>query len=140
MTYIKLSDDDRALMLQQAGLRLTRQRQALAAILFDGTHKHVTAEHVHAAARKKRAAISLATVYNTLHQFTSAGLLREIVIDASRIYFDTNVESHHHFFDESNGRLTDVPASSVAIASLPKPPSGTKIDRVDVVLRVRGKA
>ena len=128
---------DSAAILRRAGLRLTNQRQALAAFLFDGTHKHVTAEHVHAALHKRRAGVSLATVYNTLHQFTTAGLLREIMIDATRTYFDTNTETHHHFFDETAGHLTDIPAHAVRISQLPKPPTGTKLDRVEVIIRVR---
>lgn len=124
-------------LLQTAGLRSTRQRLALGALLFDGTHKHVTAEQVFAAARKSRARVSLATVYNTLHQFTEAGLLREVVIDATRVYFDTNTVDHHHFFHEIEGHLSDVPASSVHLDRLPKLPSGMCLDRVDVVIRVR---
>jgi Fur family iron response transcriptional regulator len=126
-------------LLQSAGLRSTRQRLTLGALLFDGTHKHMTAEQVFAAARKTRARVSLATVYNTLHQFTEAGLLREVVIDASRVYFDTNTADHHHFFDETAGRLIDFPASSVHIDRLPKPPAGSRLDRVDVVIRVRSR-
>ena len=85
-------------LLQAAGLRPTRQRMALAAVLFDGCHKHMTAEQVYAAARKK-APLSLATVYNALHQFTAVGLLREVLVDSNQVYFDTNISSHHHFFD-----------------------------------------
>lgn len=128
---------DIAHLLQQAGLRSTRQRLALGALLFDGMDKHVTAEQVFEAARKSRAHVSLATVYNTLHQFTEAGLLREVVIDASRVYFDTNTTDHHHFFNETEGHLTDVPAASVHVDRLPKLPAGVKLDRVDVIIRVR---
>jgi Fur family iron response transcriptional regulator len=127
-------------LLQDAGLRLTQQRMSVASILFDGTHKHMTAEQVHAAAGKERMKVSLATVYNTLHQFTTAGLLREVVIDRNRIYFDTNTGSHHHFFDESGGHLTDIPAHSVVISRLPKPPKGAKVKQVDVVIHVRSDA
>lgn len=80
--------------------------------------------------------VSLATVYNTLHQFTAAGLLREVVIDRNRIYFDTNTGSHHHFFDESAGHLVDIPAHAVTISRLPKAPKGTKVKQVDVVIHV----
>jgi len=124
-------------LLQEAGLRLTHQRRALAAILFDGTHKHMTAEQVHAATGKGRRQVSLATVYNTLHQFTAAGLLREVVIDRNRIYFDTNTDVHHHFFDETIGHLTDIPAHSVVISRLPKVPKGKKLKQVDVVIHLR---
>ncbi len=126
-------------LLQKAGLRSTRQRLALGALLFDGMDKHVTAEQVFAAARKTRAHVSLATVYNTLHQFTEAGLLREVVIDASRVYFDTNITDHHHFFHKNEGTLMDVPASSVHVDRLPQLPDGLKLDRVDVIIRVCSK-
>jgi len=129
-------NDYSVMLLQDAKLRLTQQRRTLAALLFDGTHKHMTAEQIHAAACKKRRRVSLATVYNTLHQFTAAGLLREVVIDRNRIYFDTNTGSHHHFFDETVGSLTDIPAHSVEIARLPKAPKGTELRQVDVIIHV----
>lgn len=128
-----------AQLLQDAGLRLTRQRCVVAALLFDGMHKHVTAEQVYAAAQKKRTPISLATAYNTLHQFTAAGLLRQVMIDPARIYFDTNVSDHHHFFHEQGGQLIDIPAESVTLEKLPKIPAGTKLDRVDVIIRLAAR-
>jgi Fur family transcriptional regulator, iron response regulator len=124
-------------LLQAAGLRPTRQRMALAATLFDGCPKHVTAEQVHAAVRRNRSKVSLATVYNALHSFTEAGLLRQVVIDSNRIYFDTNIDPHHHFFDPASGELFDVHAGDVKIAKLPKLPRGRKLDRVDVIIRLR---
>jgi Fur family iron response transcriptional regulator len=87
--------------------------------------------------RSSRSKVSLATVYNALHRFTAAGLLREVVIDSSRIYFDTNIDAHHHFFDPASGELHDVPAQAVRIAKLPKLPRGRELDRVDVVIRLR---
>ncbi|MBO0753288.1 MAG: transcriptional repressor [Bradyrhizobiaceae bacterium] len=123
--------------LKQAGLRLTRQRETLAALLFDGGHKHVTAEELHAAAGKRRVPISLATVYNTLNQFTDAGLLRKVVVGQDSVYFDTNIAAHHHFFDEESGHLTDVPASAIGIELLLPPPAGHKVTQVDVTIRVR---
>jgi Fur family iron response transcriptional regulator len=123
--------------LKEAGLRLTRQRQMLAALLFDGGHQHVTAEELHAAAAKHRVPISLATVYNTLNQFTDAGLLRKVVVGQDCVYFDTNTAAHHHFFDEDSGRVTDVPASAVGIELLLPPPAGHKVTQVDVTIRVR---
>jgi len=122
--------------LQAAGIRPTRQRAALAAILFDGAPKHMTAEQVHAAARTRRSKVSLATVYNALHQFTEAGLLREVLIDSARVYFDTNTDAHHHFFDEASGDLHDIPAAAVKLARLPKPLKGRKVARVDVIIRL----
>lgn len=128
---------DNVKRLTQAGLRSTRQRLALANLLFDGMDKHVTAEQVFDMAKKARVPVSLATVYNTLNQFSAAGLLRQVVIDSSRVYFDTNIGDHHHFFHESDGKLTDVPAAAVHINKLPRLPAGQKLERVDVIIRVR---
>jgi Fur family transcriptional regulator, iron response regulator len=81
----------------------------------------------------------LATVYNTLHQFCAAGLMHEVRVDGERAWFDTNVEAHHHFYDEASGALTDIPADKIAFAALPSPPRGFAIEGVDVIVRVRGK-
>ena len=82
-------------------------------------------------------AVSVATVYNTLHQFTKVGLLREVVVEPGRSYFDTNVNDHHHFYFESSGQLQDIPSERLSVAELPEPPQGTRISRVDVVVRVQ---
>jgi len=123
-------------LLQGAGLRPTRQRMALAGWLFDGCDKHVTAERVHEAAMCMHARVSLATIYNTLNLFTSAGLLRQVSIDGGQVYFDTNISDHYHIFDEGERSLTDIPASSVHISRLPELPQGKRLSRMDVVLRV----
>jgi Fur family iron response transcriptional regulator len=123
--------------LRAAGLRPTRQRMALAKLLFEHGDRHVTAETLHAEALAAQVRVSLATVYNTLHQFTDAGLMREIVVDASRSYFDTNTVNHHHFFLEDKGELMDIPADDIRLSALPAPPAGMEVDRVDVVVRVR---
>ena len=122
--------------LRAAGLRPTSQRLYLARLLFEQGDRHVTAEQLHSEAQAARIAVSLATVYNTLHQFTAAGLLRELVIESGRSYFDTNVTNHHHFFFEENGALVDIPGENVALASLPTPPDGARVSRIDVVVRV----
>lgn len=124
--------------LRNAGLRPTRQRIALAKLLFDGCDRHVTAESLHGEALENTIRVSLATVYNTLHQFTDAGLLREIVVDSHRCYFDTNVNDHHHFFHEESGRLEDIPGDEVVVSRLPQAPAGQTVRRVDVVVRVSG--
>ena len=127
--------------LRNAGLRPTRQRLALAKLLFDCEHgRHVTAEVLHADALAHNIRVSLATVYNTLHQFTAAGLLREIVVDASRSYFDTGTHEHHHFFFEDQGMLKDIPVDEISLARVPDAPPGMRIKSVDVVVRVTNDA
>lgn len=124
--------------LRNANLRPTRQRMGLGRLLFSGDQqRHITADQLHLEAENAGLSVSLATVYNTLHQFCEAGLLREVVVDPGRSYFDTNTGSHHHFFNVERGELTDIPAELINVASLPGPPLGTQIDRVDIVVRVR---
>src|SRR5438477_10190690 len=122
--------------LRQAGLRPTRQRLALARLLFDNGDRHVTAEALHGEALTGHIRVSLATVYNALHQFTTAGLLREVVVEPGRSYFDTNTQNHHHFFCESTGLLQDIPGEMLVVGQLPKPPDGAEIRRVDVIIRI----
>jgi Fur family transcriptional regulator, iron response regulator len=122
--------------LRAVGLRPTRQRLALARILFARGDRHVTAEQLHGEVLTASIGVSLATVYNTLHQFTEAGLLREVVVEPGRSYFDTNIDDHHHFFCESIGLLQDIPAHHLTVVGLPKPPAGTEIGRVEVIVRV----
>lgn len=124
--------------LARAALRPTRQRVSLAALLVgDGKDRHVTAESLHAAALASGSAVSLATVYNTLRAFCGAGLMNEITVDGSRSYFDTRLDDHPHFYWEDEGRLTDAPADQLTISSLPAPPEGALVARVDVVIRLR---
>jgi Fur family iron response transcriptional regulator len=124
-------------ILRMAGLRPTRQRVALAELLLGGPHRHVSAEELHAEAQVARVHVSLATVYNTLHQFQEAGLLREVAVDASRSYFDTDTSDHHHFYIEDEQRVIDIPPNSIFIQGLPEPPKGMMVTHVDVVVRVR---
>ena len=124
--------------LRAAGLRPTRQRIALAKLLFEGGDRHVSAEQLHSEAMTANVRVSLATVYNSLHQFTDAELLREIVVGSSRSYFDTNTTSHHHFFYERSGKLEDIPAEEIQVGRVPEAPNGQPVRRVDVILRVDG--
>nr|WP_051094364.1 Fur family transcriptional regulator [Kaistia granuli] len=124
-------------MLRTAGLRPTRQRLALAEILFERGNRHISAEGLHEEAMNHRVPVSLATVYNTLHQFTEAGLLREVAVDGSKTYFDTNVDDHHHFFIEGENRVLDIPLSTLRVEDVPVPPEGMEITRVDIVVRLR---
>ncbi|MDE0148544.1 MAG: Fur family transcriptional regulator [Rhodospirillaceae bacterium] len=123
--------------LRNAGLRPTRQRLALARLLFEGGNRHVTAEQLHAEARREEIPVSLATIYNTLNQFRKAGLLREVVVDSGRSWFDTNLEDHHHFFHEATGALTDFEAEGLAVEGVPRAPAGTEVARVEVIVRLR---
>ena len=123
--------------LRQHGLRPTRQRVDLAGVLFRDCDRHVTAESLHEEVAAAGVKVSLATVYNTLHQFTEAGLLRQVIVDASRSYFDTNTGNHQHFFVEKEGLLIDIPGESIEVSRVPAPPSGLSVDRVDVVVRVK---
>jgi Fur family iron response transcriptional regulator len=128
---------DVAERVRAAGLRPTRQRLALANLLFRNGERHVTAEQLHGEAKGAEIPVSLATVYNTLNQFTQAGLLREVVVEPGRSYFDTNIDDHHHFFFEDSGALRDIPGEQVRLADLPEAPKGTTVERVDVIIRVR---
>lgn len=122
--------------LRQAGLRPTRQRLALATLLFGSGDRHVSAEVLHSEALTAGEHVSLATVYNTLHQFTEVGLLRELAIDGAKAYFDTNTSNHNHFFHEQDGELIDIPGNSIRVDGLPQPPEGTRISHIDVVVRL----
>lgn len=123
-------------LLRTAGLRPTRQRTALAELLFAKGDRHLTAERLHEEAVGKNVPVSLATVYNTLHQFTKAGLLREVAVEGAKTYFDTNTSNHYHFFCERDGVLMDIPSDDLMVQGLPTPPEGMQISRVDVLVRL----
>jgi len=123
--------------LREVGLRPTRQRLALAKLLFARGHRHMSAEELFNEAKSHRVNVSLATVYNALHDFTAKGLLREISIDSSSSYFDTNTGNHHHFYFERSGQLEDISEDHVSISALPPAPGGAEISRVDVIIRVK---
>jgi Fur family iron response transcriptional regulator len=123
-------------MLRQANLRPTRQRLTLGRLLFESGDRHVTAEQLHAEVTALGEHVSLATVYNTLHQFKRAGLVRELAIEGSKAYFDTNTSNHNHFLLETTGDLMDIPGDAIRVEGLPEPPEGMRITHVDVVVRV----
>jgi len=138
-TELETAGRDVTGMLRTAGLRPTRQRVSLAELLYSKGDRHISAELLHEEAVGADVPVSLATVYNTLHQFTEAGLLREVAIDGNKTYFDTNVSEHHHFFIEGENRVIDIPGEGVGIGKLPEAPEGMEVVRVDVVVRVREK-
>lgn len=123
-------------LLRQAGLRPTRQRMTLGSLLFQAGDRHVTAEQLHAEAEDAGEHVSLATVYNTLHQFKRAGLLREIALEGAKAYFDTNISNHSHFLIESDGTLMDIPSDAIRVSGLPQPPKGMRISHIDIVVRL----
>jgi Fur family iron response transcriptional regulator len=131
-----LRDRDVSEVLRRAGLRPTRQRVALGRLLFAGEDRHVTAEMLHEEAVRVGQRVSLATVYNTLHQFKRAGLLREIAVCGQRAYFDTNTSNHNHYFIEADGSLIDIPGGTVRVEGLPPPPEPLRIAHIDVVVRL----
>ena len=122
--------------LRSAGLRPTRQRLALTKLLFDGKDRHVTAEMLHGEALAAGVSVAWATVYNSWHQLNKAGLLREIVVEVGRSYFDTNISAHHHIFNEDTRKLTDIAADQIHLIGLPAIADGQEINRIDVILRV----
>ncbi|MEE2694259.1 MAG: transcriptional repressor [Pseudomonadota bacterium] len=124
-------------LLQASDIRPTRQRLGLASLLFGKKNRHVTVEALHQEANKCGLGMALATVYNSLHSFTRAGLLREVVVDAGRRYFDTNVSHHHHLLREQTGELVDVDPGKLKINGLPDLPRGTSVSQIDVVIRIK---
>ena len=125
------------MMLERVGLRSSRQRIALAQMLFARGHRHVTADMLYAEALLAKLGVSRATVYNTLHQFTEAGLVRRVTIDSSKSYFDTNVSEHHHFFLEDVGEIIDVSADEMNVDHIPATPRGYEVDRLDILVRLK---
>ncbi|UYV38567.1 transcriptional repressor [Rhodobacteraceae bacterium D3-12] len=138
MTTPETADTRGGAWLADAGLRPTRQRITLAALLVgDGQHRHVTAESLFESVRDAGEKVSLATVYNTLRAFCDAGLLSEITVDGTKSYFDTNTTEHPHFYWEDTGTLTDAATERMQITNLPDAPNGAEIASVDVVIRLR---
>jgi Fur family iron response transcriptional regulator len=126
-------------LLRQADLRPTRQRLALSWILFSNGHRHVTAETLYEEATEAKIPVSMATVYNTLHQFAEAGLLRQVGVGSSKSFFDTDLTKHHHFFVPDEDALLDIPPPEALLDRLPQAPDGFEITHVDVVVRLRRK-
>jgi Fur family iron response transcriptional regulator len=123
--------------LRRVGLRPTRQRVSLGWLLFGKGDRHITAEVLYEEAVRARVPVSLATVYNTLHQFTEVGLLRQLAVDGTKSYFDTNPTEHHHFFLEDEGTLVDMPSDGISVSDLPEPPPGMEVAGVEVIVRLR---
>ncbi len=125
--------------VREAGLRPTRQRLSLASLLFAKGDRHLTAEELHEEAQGVGVTVSLATVYNTLHQFTEAGILRILAVEGSRTYFDTNTSDHHHFYVEGENKVLDIASGPVMVTNVPEPPEGMEIANIDIIIRLRPK-
>jgi Fur family transcriptional regulator, iron response regulator len=123
--------------LRSAGLRPTRQRVMLGWMLFAKGHRHVSAEALFEEATRARASLSLATVYNTLRQFTDAGLIRQVHVGAGKAYFDTNIEEHHHFIVEGEDEIFDVEGEAIHLGTIPSAPEGFAVAGVDVIVRLK---
>lgn len=131
-----ITPDKMEYRLRKAGLRPTRQRLSLGAILFGSGDRHVSAEQLHTEAARAGVAVSLATIYNTLNQFTEAGLLREVAVEGHKSYFDTNTSNHYHYYLEDEGRLMDIDSEKLSVEGLPEPPEGMRIGRIDIIVRL----
>jgi Fur family iron response transcriptional regulator len=122
--------------LRSAGMRPTRQRMSLGNLLFGSGDRHITAEQLHVETMQAGIAVSLATIYNTLNQFTEAGLLREVAVEGHKSYFDTNTSNHCHYYLEDEGRLIDIDGEELTVDGLPMPPEGMRIGRIDIIVRL----
>lgn len=125
--------------LREHGIGPTRQRVRIAEAML-GAPQHLSADQVMAEVNRTRPPVSKATVYNTLRLFTRNGLLREVVIDPTRIYYDSTTEPHHHFYNPRTGELVDIPAGALAVTGLPTPPPGTEAEEVEVIVRLRDRS
>lgn len=128
-----------AARLRSHGMRPTRQRLELARLMFGAGDRHLSAESLHAEAVAAGVDVSLATVYNTLNQFTAAGLLREVAIEGHKACFDTNTSNHFHYYLEPEGRLIDIPTDELDVVGLPDAPDGMAVTRIDVIVRLERK-
>lgn len=125
--------------LRLSGISPTRQRLRIARIMLDGP-RHRSADQVMAQVNREGPAVSKATVYNTLRLFTERGLLREVIIDPNRVFYDSTVHAHHHFYNPATGELIDIPAENLAVTGIPASPRGTEPAEVEVIVRLRESA
>ena len=132
----RLSYAELAALLRAHGINPTQQRIEIAQVLL-ARMQHLSAEQVLSEVNKGRALVSKATVYNTLGLFARKGLVREVIVDPSRVFYDSNVSAHHHFFNIDTGSLADIPPGVLDVMGLPEPPPGTTAVGIDVVVRVR---
>lgn len=125
-------------LLLERGITPTQQRLEIASFLFK-KQQHVSADQILSNINQGQNPVSKATVYNTLGLFASKGLLREVIIDPSKVFYDTNTEHHHHFYNTNTCDLTDINHDEIHIDKLPGLPAGTNIQSVDVIIKVSNK-
>lgn len=123
-------------MLAQHGIAPTQQRRQIAQILF-ARPQHLSADQVLARVNKNDTVASKATVYNTLGLFARKGLIREVIVDPSKVFYDSNTSAHHHIFNVDTGQLQDIDSQELSLQDLPSLPAGVELDGVDVIVRVR---
>ena len=122
--------------IESSGIRPTKQRRVLAKILFEKGNRHVSADELFFDVKKEDRKISMATVYNTLKQFTSLGLLKEVVVDQNKSLYCTNHKSHYHLYIEDEGKIVDIPTKNIDL-NIPSIPACLQLHNIDVIVRIR---
>ena len=132
------SSEDIVKRLQAHGIYPTQQRIEVAQLMLS-RDQHLSADQVMQMVNRSSVSVSKATIYNTLGLFASKGLLREVIVDPSRVFYDSNTSEHHHFFNMDSGALSDIQDDQLSIGDLPSLPEGTEVDGVDVIVRIRNQ-
>ncbi|MFL2543543.1 MAG: Fur family transcriptional regulator [Alphaproteobacteria bacterium] len=122
--------------LEKNGIRATKQRRVLAKIIFDKGKRHISAENLFDEVKKEERKISMATVYNTLKQFTNLGLIKEIVVDQNKSLYCNNNQSHYHLYIEDEGKVIDIPTKNIDL-DIPSIPACLQLHDIDVIVRIR---
>ena len=122
--------------LEKNGIRATKQRRVLAKLIFEKGKRHISAENLFDEVKKEERKISMATVYNTLKQFTSLGLIREIVVDQNKSLYCNNNQSHYHLYIEDEGKVIDIPTKNIDL-NIPSIPACLQLHNIDVIVRIR---
>lgn len=133
-----LGEADLATALDQHGIHPTPQRVKIAAILM-AAPQHLSADQILTLVNQGGYRVSKATVYNTLALFGECGLVREVIVDPAKVFYDSNTRPHHHFYNVDTGMLTDFDAGELSVAQMPLPPEGTVAEGLDIVIRVRNQ-
>lgn len=130
--------DDVTELLRRSEINPTHQRIEIAYALFSGP-QHLSADQILAVVNERHSVASKATVYNTLNLFLKKGLIREVIVDPNKVFYDRNTREHHHFYDVASGSLSDIDAADISVSGLPPLPEGAVIEGVDIVVRIRPK-